>query len=236
MRYKVAIVDDEKQSIELVKNYLHYYAQKNKVFFDVFEYEDGDQLIEDYITDLDIVFLDIEMKRLDGMKTAEKIRNFDHNVIIIFITNMAQYAIKGYAVDALSFLLKPLKYFTFSSELTRSLAKISNKKEFNLAVKTQSETHKLSTNDIDYIEVMKHTIMIHANKMTYSLRGTMKEFEKILEPYYFIRSNHCYLVNLAKVKSIVDDFVIVGDAELKLSRSRKKVFMEALTSYVGRVI
>ncbi len=236
MRYKVAIVDDDNRSAELIKNYLTKYSEKHSVIFDPFEFLDGDELINDYIANLDIIFLDIEMKRMDGMETAERIRKIDSDVIIIFITNMAQYAIKGYSVDAMSFLLKPLPYFAFSQELTKSLNLVEAKRHSYIVVNTDTGIRKVNTNEIFFIEVMKHTLIIHTVGGDFSLRGTIKEMESKLNEFYFQRCNNCYLVNLRMVNAIENDFVIVGKYKLKSSRPRKKMFMEALTSYVGRAI
>ena len=113
MKYSIAVVEDNPQFNEKLKQYLEKFSKENQVEFNIFSFTDGDEITSDYEAKYDIIFLDVEMKRLDGMTAAQKIREFDSDVIIIFITNMAQYAIGGYSVGALSFLLKPLPYFAF---------------------------------------------------------------------------------------------------------------------------
>ena len=78
-------------------------------------FADGVDILEDYRAVYDIIFLDVEMKHLDGMTTAERIRQMDADVILIFITNMAQYAIRGYSVGALDYVLKPVPYLPLGS-------------------------------------------------------------------------------------------------------------------------
>jgi len=236
MKYKIAIVEDQENTSKIIKNYLLRYGKEQQRHFDIVEYADGSELVIDYEGDFDIIFLDIEMKHLNGMETALRIREIDQNVIVIFITNNAQYAIKGYAVDALSFLLKPVPYFAFSQELKRSLEKLDAKKESFLLVTTEEGLMKIDTRQIFYIESMKHTLYIHTKEKTYAMRGVMKDMEQKLAKYHFARCNNCYLVNLSKVKGIKGDFVILKENELKMSRGRKKIFMEALASYVGEVM
>ncbi len=235
MKYRIAIVEDEKASRELVKKYIKRYSIEHNRFFDVVEFEDGTEIIRDYEGKFDIIFLDIEMKHSNGMEIAEKIREKDKNVIIIFKTNMAQYAIKGYSVDALSFLLKPVPYFAFYQEFKRSIEKLDAREDSYILVPVESGIKKVMTNDINYVESMKHTLTIKTKQGDYSMRGVMKDMESKLEKYYFFRCNNCYLVNLAKVKGIQGEFAVVGNDELKMSRARKKPFLEALTSYVGGV-
>ncbi len=235
MKYKIAIVEDEKSSRELVKKYIQRYSVEHNRSFNVVEFEDGKDIITDYADDYDIIFLDIEMTHSNGMEVAESIRKIDKHVIIIFKTNMAQYAIKGYSVDALSFLLKPVPYFAFSQEFKRSLDKLDARKDSFILVNVDSGIQKVLTSDINYIESMKHTLIIRTKTGDISMRGVMKDMENKLLKYNFFRCNNCYLVNLSKVNGIQGEFAVVGDETLKMSRGRKKPFLEALTSYVGEV-
>ncbi len=235
MKYKIAIVEDQKITRDLIKSYISRYEKENNRSFDVLEYEDGLDIVEQYTGDYDIIFLDIEMKHSNGMEIAEKIRQKDKTVIVMFITNMAQYAIKGYAIDALSFLLKPVPYFAFSQEFKRSIEKLDARAESYIIVNTVNGIVKILTRDINYIESMKHTLIFKTKSGEISMRGVMKEMEKKLIKYNFFRCNNFYLVNLAKVTAIQGDYAIVAKDELKISRGRKKPFLEALTAYVGEV-
>lgn len=83
MKYNIAIVEDNIQSSETLKSYLDRFSKENKEEFNIFSFQDGDEITSDYEAKYDIIFLDIEMKRLDGMTAAQKIRGFDPEVIII---------------------------------------------------------------------------------------------------------------------------------------------------------
>jgi len=113
---RVAIVEDDDSYAETLQEYLNKYEQENEVRFQVVRYEDGADLVEKYHGDFDILIMDIELKFMDGMTAAQHIRKMDSNVIIIFVTNMPQFALKGYQVDALDYVLKPISYYAFFPE------------------------------------------------------------------------------------------------------------------------
>lgn len=233
MRYNIAVVEDNNQSMETFKSYLERYSKETGIDFNVFAFSDGDEITSDYDAKYDIIFLDIEMKRLDGMSAAQKIRNFDQDVIIIFITNMAQYAISGYHVGALSFLLKPLPYFAFSQELTKSIERLKKKLQKSILVPTENAIIKVSSQDIMFIESFGHDLLIYTFNNKYTVRGTLKRMEEEFQGLSFYRCNNGYYVNLAYVSGVKDDDVLVGSHKLKISRPRKKAFMESLTQYIG---
>ena len=95
---RIAIVEDEAAVREQLAGYVQRYTRQYGTQFEVTMFTDGVEILEDYRPVYDIIFLDVEMLHLDGMETARRIRELDSDVLLIFITNMAQYAIKGYAV------------------------------------------------------------------------------------------------------------------------------------------
>lgn len=238
MKYKIAIVEDDPLSTNILKEHFNKFSKEENIDFEFFIYTDGVQIAFDYEAKYDVIFLDIEMKLLDGMETAQKIREFDPEVIIIFVTNMSQYAVKGYTVDALSFLLKPVPYFAFKQELKKSIDKLNKTKDLkHFLIPVEDGFKKISSSDILYIESIKHDLIIVTKDDEYQIRGTLKHYENELTNYAFNRCNNGYLVNLAFVTGVKDDFAIVDDKyNLKISRPRKKQFMEALTEYLGDVV
>ena len=120
----IAVVEDDSSASQQIQNYLSLYQKENEQEFSVTVFADGLSILEDYHPIWDIILMDIEMPLMDGMTAAKCIRELDQSVIIIFITNMAKYAIKGYEVGALDFVLKPVSYFAFSLKITLSLIHI----------------------------------------------------------------------------------------------------------------
>ena len=118
---RIGVVEDDPASCQLVLDYLNRYQQENGEQFTVSVFDDGARIVEKYTPVYDILLLDIEMSEMDGMAAARRIRERDDKVVIVFITAAPQYAISGYEVRALSYLLKPLPWFAFSQELKKSI-------------------------------------------------------------------------------------------------------------------
>ncbi len=229
--YKIAIVEDEKKYRDTLKTNFNKYSNEHKISFSIDEFTDGYDFIDNYQCQYNLIFLDIELKQLDGMKTAEMIRERDHKVIIIFVTNLVNFAVKGYEVDAQSFLIKPVTYFKFSREVHRALNKIDQQNNHHIILNTESGIKKIESSQILFIESVKHELIISTFQRNYSLWGTLKEWESKLENQHFYRCNNSYIVNLEHVKGVDGDYVIVNQTRLKISRARKKNFMDVLTEY-----
>ena len=179
--------------------------------------------------------MDVQMKFMDGMSAAEEIRRQDSQVIIIFITNMRQYAIRGYAVEALDYVVKPISYFAFSERLGRAISKIKKRTQKNLLINVRNGIMRINAADIYYVESQGHTLIYHTASGNYEGAGTMKNIEEELKDKNFFRGNKGYLINLACVEGVQDSCAIVRNERLMLSRARKNLFMEALANYWGEV-
>ena len=107
----IAIVEDDKTAHKAIKDYLESYADDNSYSYVISDYYTGQELLTHYRANYDVIFLDIQMPELDGLSAAAEIRKNDKDVIIVFITSLAQYALQGYKVQAYDYIVKP---FTFS--------------------------------------------------------------------------------------------------------------------------
>ncbi len=230
----VGIVDDSERDRSVIREYLERYRHEHAVSFLVREYADGAALLESYQADVDILFLDIKMDGIDGMTAAEAIRRVDAKVFLVFVTSTAQYATQGYAVQAQSYLLKPVTYFAFETETNRSIARLRQSERESILVGSGAAIRRVDVSDICYIESNRHRITIHTAGGDIALSGTLKAFESELSDHPFHRANSGYLVNLRHVRAIDNDEVVLADGEtLRISRSRKRGLMEALADYIG---
>ena len=229
----IAIVEDDKKTRSCLQRFLEQYEKESGNKFTIHIFEDGIDIVNDYRCIYDVILMDIQMKKMDGMTAAREIRKTDSEVILVFITNMVQYAVNGYAVNALDFILKPLNYFTFAQHMKRIEIYLENKLKNYLVLNTGGGILKIDTNEIYYLESLGHYIHIHKKKEVISVLETMKNMEQALSSSGFFRCNNGYLVNLAYVE-IVDKYTaLVGTDEIQISRPKKKAFMEALTDYLG---
>lgn len=231
---RIAIVEDDKESQNKITEYIARYEKEYGESFSVSSFSDGDEIASDYQANYDIIFLDIQMKRMDGMSAAEIIRRYDKTVLLVFITNMAQYAIKGYSVDALDFILKPVPYFAFCEELKKLTERVKKQIKDYILINSENGVLRLDVSEIVYFESLQHNVIAHTVDREYVFSSSLKDMEKKLEGKSFYRSNSCYIVNLAFVTGLKNNSAILNKSiELAVSRPRKKGFMEALTSFVG---
>lgn len=229
---RIAIVEDDKSFMNRIKKYIDTYMQENDIGIDITCFSDGSELVFDYEPVYDILLMDIEMPGMNGMDAARAVRRTDDRVIIIFITNMAQYAINGYEVGALDYVLKPVKYFPFSTKLTKAVSSIRESESVSLLVPCDSGVKKVSSDDIIYAEIRDHWLHIITKDQEYKMLGTLKEFANKFEGKHFACCNHCFCINLKYVTSLEKDLVeLDGRFELKVSRSRKKELKQALLDY-----
>lgn len=230
---RIAIVDDDTRSVEQLKEYLNRYQKEQNEVLSILSFSDGDEIALNYKAEYDIILLDIEMKFMDGMTAAQLIRKKDPEVAIIFITNMAQYAIKGYTVNATDYVLKPVSYFSFSQRLYKVIGRINQNGKKFMAIGVKGGTVKLYLSDIYYIESQGHRLIFHTLTEDHVTFSAMKDIEEKLKNMNFFRCNKGYLLNLEHVDGVQDGCVIVKGEHLPISRTRKKEFMEELTNYLG---
>lgn len=233
---KIAIVEDDAAYALQLQEYLHQYEKEFGEIFEITAYTDGDEIVHRYKSQYDIILMDIEMKLMDGMSAAEEIRKVDTEVVIIFITNIPQYAIRGYAVDALDYVLKPVDYFAFSQRLNRAIARMRKREKKTIMIHVKGGMVRIEVSNIYYVESYGHTLNFHTTSGIHESVGTMREMEKQLVPEGFFRGNNGYLINLEHVESIQDGYAILKKEQLLLSRGRRKEFIEALTRYWGEVM
>lgn len=229
----IAVVEDEQMYSDQLNGYLERYCKAGGTKMKVTFFTDGDEIIRNYSGEYDIILMDIQMRFMDGMTAAEKIREMDTKVIIIFITNMTQYAIRGYQVDALDYMVKPIEYFSFSQKLAKAIERIKPDHHQYISVTTDNGLKKLDIDDILYVESFRHYLKFETQKGGFQTRSTMKNAEETLEPHGFCRIHKGYLVNIKYVEEVRENNCVLGIRQIPLSRVNRKNFMEKLTNYIG---
>ena len=229
---KIGIVEDEQAAANLLRNYIDRYGEKNKLEFSVTHLLDGLDLVEDYQGQYDILLLDIQMKHLDGMSAAEKIRKQDSDVVIIFITTTVQYAVQGYSVGALGYVLKPVPYTALEQLLDKAIQRVKAKKEHvYIRVSVDDQQIRLDCDQIEYMESQRNNVLIHTKNQVYTTAGPLKKYEELLGEHGFSKCHNAYLVNLGMVEAVKKEEVVLGSGDnLPISRARKKEFMAELTA------
>lgn len=231
----IALVEDEEEYRKVFLGYLRRYEQESGRQFRISVFSDGEDIVSSYKADYDLILMDIAMRFMDGMTAAEKIRELDQEVVIIFITNMPQFVMKGYAVDALDYVLKPVNYFAFSQRIERAISRMSRRREQYFTVPVRGGIRKLSVSNILYVEVQDHDLLFHTRNESILTRGSLAEVEAKLGNAGFFRCNKYCLVNLAFADSLQGIDLVVAGEHIQVSRAKKKAVLDALNNYLNEV-
>lgn len=232
---RIAIVDDQEAERRQLLACIRYLEAQEGLEIDVKEFDSGALLIGNYQPVYDIIFMDIEMPGIDGMETARALRRMDTAVILIFVTNYIQYAINGYEVDAMNYLLKPVNRYDFSMKMRKAIARTTKCSDTAVTLKTERELHKVRVISIQYLEVLGHYVTYHTTEGDFSEYITLKEAEQKLGQSFFVRCGRPYLVNLKYVSGIRNGCALVGGVELPISRAYRKSFLQAFSEFMGGV-
>lgn len=233
MNYRVAIVEDNKAEAQLMEQYFHRYASGSKDTFQLLHFSDGSDFINNYKPIYDLVMMDVNLPKCNGLDASIALRKIDQSVALIFVTSMVQYAVRGYEVDAMDFLLKPVTYQVFTLKLQRALHRAQQNTSLELLIQLQDSVYRVPVSQIKYIEVRNHSLIYHTTEGNIESRGKLSDLEERLSNIQFIRCNRSYLVNLAFVKSIRGSQLVLDTEELQISRPKKAFVLEALNNYMG---
>lgn len=230
---RIAIVEDDLVCLQQLKQNLQRYADDKTIEFEVHCFTSGMDLLEDYHPIYDLILMDIEMPHFNGMEAAQRLRQTDDQVLLMFVTNTAQYAVQGYEVGAIDYLLKPVNYFALALKMDRIMRISNGRQEEYLMVSCQDGQYRLSTRELCFVEVQNHALLYHMTDHLLTATGSLRDVEKQLASCGFARCHNCYLVNLRFVESIQPEFVMVHGSRLKISRARRKAFLQAMLQFGG---
>lgn len=236
--FKIAICDDEQEFIVELKQNLRRYADETDKTFCFFEFKDGTELLKDYQPDFDLIFMDIKMEKLNGLKTAEEIRRMDSTVGLIFLTSLKKYVWRGYEYGAVNYLLKPVKYGVLKMELDRYFARYQGKDEPYVSFQNDSGKYKVLYKNLCYAETAKRNVMLHFEGQQQIIYKNMKEVSALLlaQPQ-FACPHQSFVVNMAYVKSVENlEIVMTTGKRVPISQPKRKDFMIKLTDFWGDML
>ena len=233
MTHLIALVEDSPAEAELLQGYFQRYRADNAVNIEVKWFAEGEKFLLDYQPVYDLVLMDINLPALNGMDTATRLRRLDSSVALIFVTSLARYAIRGYEVDAMDFLLKPVSYPVFCARIQRALRKCRQEQPQSVLINIPNGVYRIASSRVKYVEVADHSLIYHTTEGKLTTYGKLKDVEEKLDKTQFIR---CYLVNLAFVRAIHGNTLVVDEDTLQISRPKRNAVMAALNDYLGESV
>lgn len=229
----IAVVDDDAHFCAQMQTYLEQAAQSLALTISVECFTSPLDFVSDYSAKHDILFLDIEMPDVDGLSVARRIRQMDNSLCIIFVTSMAQYAIRGYEVSALDFVVKPVAYTTVANKLQKAALYCESRRDADVMLSRGNVAVRVRCSEIFYIEKEQNYLVYHTQSEEFRQRGTISAVESQFSSRGFGCCNRGCLVNFAHVQQTSRDTVWVGGTALPLSRTHRKGFMDGLMKYLG---
>ncbi|MEG0681283.1 MAG: LytTR family DNA-binding domain-containing protein [Eubacterium sp.] len=231
---RVAVVEDCNKDREYLVEYIKRFAYEQNLKTEISEYTLGENFLEDEdLSTLDVVFLDIYLGKKNGMEVAKILREIGYTDLIIFCTTTARYALEGYSVRAMSYIVKPYTYKEIEKNL-KEIAKTINEQKLSIRIKDGREWYKIDLSDILYIENHGNYVDIHTSEEVHSTRMTLNEMQGILLPYNcFTRCDRGIIVNLVNIHRITDSIILMNNNEkIPISRRNKGQVKERYLNFI----
>lgn len=230
---RITIVEDDPVDLARLTDCLRQYEAEQEERFDVKSFSNPSDFLSAYRSDCDLIFMDIELPVFNGVDVARQLREMDSVVTLVFITNMEQYAVNGYEVDALDFVVKPINYYRFSSMMRKALRGITRRGEKEVIVQSSGTITRLRVSQILYVEIRDHLLIYHTDQGKIESWGKLADAEAELADHHFARCSSSHLVNLRHVISVVGNDVDVAGRKLPISQRRRKAFYACVTNYLS---
>lgn len=233
---KVGICDDEHSQVELLKGMFYEFYQGEESA-EVETFYSGEELLSTPLAfQLDVLFLDIQMKNVDGISVGEKVREENTDTIIVFITGYKEHAVNAFNINAFHYLIKPVDRSGFSSLVTkieRRLKEINyyNSEEQLFTIERKGEILRLKYNDIYFFVKKKHKIILHHKYGIIEFPSTIKEVKDRLNMDFFTQPNEGTLVNVKTVLFYKDKALHLNctSETIPVSRSKLKEVKDAIS-------
>lgn len=232
----IVICDDELNYRTKIKDILEKILNSYSINYNIYEFSSGEDLLNNYPKDLDILIMDIQMKSINGMDTARNIRIFDTSVEIIFMTSFAEFIQEGYEVKAYRYILKPINERKILKSVLPCINEIMKKRKNYLTINVKNYIDRIKIDSITYIETDRPNILIYTQDNRYTTKISISKIEKILNEYGFFRCHNSYIINLKLVESMSGNTVIVDGNNIPVSKYRVKNLKLALTNILGDIV
>ena len=236
MKINVALLEDEQSEREQTESMLRRFFAELNIEVGLTCFSDAESFLSNGsgFKDFQLLLMDIILPdgQPNGVELAREVRKVNRDIAIMFITKTVQFAINGYEVDSVDYVLKPFRYEDFALKLKKAMRYIMLHLEKFIVLNHKEGVTRIGESRIYYIEVMLHYLIVHTAKGDFTVRGSIKDMEKLLSKS-FCRCANSFIVNLRHVDGVRDNEVIVRGASVPVTKSRRAAFINALNSYNG---
>ena len=233
--YKVLIVEDSQECADVLRNHLAHYSDETGEQFQVTWLTTAFDFVESKQT-YDLVFMDIGLPGINGMEAAQQLREHDTQTQLIFVTDLAQYAVKGYTVDALDFIVKPVAYYDFALRMERAIRVLRRNAGRSVYIPTKDGVRIMPLSQVVAIEINRHNLIYHLDGESepFVFRGSLNKVEEELTGTSFVRISNSCIVNMDYVRRISGSEVhMASDEVYYISRTKRKEALAAIARYYG---
>ncbi len=232
----IAVIEDQPKDCETLKGFFDKLAKEEGKRFSLAFFHTGEAFLLSFQKgQYDLVLMDIELgKGINGLETSKGLRKIDDNVTLIFMTNLAQYAIDGYKFNAFDYCVKPITYWDFKIRIKNALSRIEKNHKTKVLVNSEGNKRVIEANNIYYIEVDNHILIYHTSEGDFQSYGSLKEESKEFTDLGFAKCNSCFLVNLAYVQKVNGFDVTVAGKVLLISHPKRKAFLDSLNKFLSQ--
>lgn len=229
---RVVICDDEKYMSDLIRTRVSDFFRKRNMEIAISQFSTGEDLLK-YDKKIDILFLDIQMKGIDGMETAKEMRNRNFKGFLIFITILKEMVFESFEVSAFDYLVKPVDEKYFKRMMERLLASMQNNGKASLLVQKGYESTIIPFEEIVFCEIINRKVYLHlASSGVIDFYERIEHLETKLDSRFF-RCHRSYLINLMHLKSYKNGMAYMESGEkIPVSRLRSKEFSGVILQYM----
>ena len=231
---RIAICEDNREHAEILAGMVNHWAKKEDMQVSIGYYQSAEQFLFCMKDEppYDLAFLDIQMSKINGLQLARMIREEDRLIFLVFTTALKKYAPKGYEVSAFRYLIKPLQEDEVFQALSAASQMLEVRKKEAIIVTQSDKSRRVFMDDIYYIEVDNHHIILHLRDETIRFKAKLKELETQFKEPQFCKCHRSYIVNMKYAGRISREGVeIDGKKTLPISKSRWEALNHCYMEY-----
>ena len=233
--HKLLIIEDDAVEADVLREHVRRYAEERDEEFSVTWFRSALELSSGERS-FDLIFMDIDIPGINGMEAAELLRTYDTETPLIFVTNLAQYAVRGYEVQAIDFMVKPVTYASFKLRMNKAMRYVARGAQESLVVRvSRDETRVMAFSSISAVEVTNHDLTYHLDGgENLVVHGSLSEVAERLASAGFVRVSKSCMVSMGHIRSFRSGAVTMHDGtQYAISRSMRKETVATITRYFG---